>query len=372
MIAYGISLILAISLLILAKRYGALSTVDNQKGIKRILVCKDRSGAQYSLILVVLSASVFIFLTGFRYGVGQDYFYTYVPYFQRVYYGMGQGDLEFGFYALNQIVAWFTNDPTPVFFVCSLIFFICTYMAVFRESESPIFSIFLIFGMSFLFIFMNAMRQMVAVSILLFSLRYIENHKPIPFVISLLIASLFHSSAVIFAVAYFFPKLKINLFGGLVAVVVVFLFRSQIADVVNYVISLTSYAGYIGSVFDTKEAGNVIMAMNVIVLLFSLLIPYLEKTEMDKKYRLLVWCQMIATIVAILSGYIPLSQRIRWIFSLSSIVLLPLAVQKISSPQLRLLVQAAVVVLYVVYIYITIGLWNGNNVVPYQCVLFRG
>lgn len=330
-----------------------------------------QNGRSYMRWGVVASALVFICLTGFRYGIGQDYFYTYVPYFERVRIGLGQENLEVGFFALNWIVSRFTNDPTPVFLFCSAVFFGFLYAAIMKESSHPVLSVFLLFGMSHLFIFMNATRQMTAVAVLPFSLRYIEERKLGPFLVCVALAWTFHASSILFVLMYWFPKAKINIPVCLLSVLCFFLFRTQIAGFANSIIAQTQYAGYIGSVFDTGKTGNVVIAMNTVVLLFSAIVPRLNGEEYSDRYRLLLWCQLICTLVAILSGAIPLSQRIRWVFSLPAVILLPLAVDSIGNLRIRFLVQASIVILYIVYIAITIGMWNGNNVVPYQCVFFR-
>lgn len=366
MAPYWISLILAVGFMLAAQKPAKYEPNEDDAFFA------GRDGRVYARWGVVCSALVFIFLTGFRYGVGQDYFYTYVPYFERVCLGLGQQDMELGYYGLNLLVSCFTHDPFPVFLICSLLFFSFTYAAIMRESSHPVFSVFLIFGMSYLFIYMNAMRQMVAVSILLFSLRYIERREPVKFIACVLVACLFHSSSLLFLIAYFFPRLKIGVLACSAAVLIFVALKAPIASLVNSVIAQTQYAGYIGSIFDTGETGNVIIAMNVVVLLFSAAIPKLTGKDYSNRYRLLLWCQLICTLVAILSGAIPLSQRIRWVFSLPSIILLPSAIDFIEDKRLKLIVQAVVVVLYVVYIAITIGMWNGNNVVPYQSILTKG
>lgn len=329
-----------------------------------------RNGRTYARWGVVASALAFILLTGFRYGIGQDYFYTYVPYFERVRLGLGDQGMEVGFFLLNWLVSRFTSDPTPVFVFCSVLFFGFSYASIMRESSHPVMSIFLLFGMSYLFIFMNAMRQMTAVAILLFAMRYIERRQIVQFAAFVALASTFHASSIIFVVAYWLPRLRVNV-PLLLALTLGFLgFREPIADLANTIISQTPYAGYSGSVFDDGETGYVVIAMNIVVLLFSAIAPRLNGVEYSDRYSLLLWCQLVCVLVAILSGLIPLSQRIRWVFSLPSIVLLPLAIDSIKDARLRFLSQACVVVLYVAYIEITIGLWNGNNVVPYQCVFF--
>ena len=319
---------------------------------------------------VALSAGAFIFMTGFRYGVGQDYFYTYVPYFEKVCAGQAPADVEFGFYAINKLVSLFTTDPTPVFLICSIVFFVCTYAAIMRSSPHPVLSIFLLVGMAHLFVFMNAMRQLTAVSILLFSVRYIEERKPLRFAAALLAACSLHTSALLFAVAYFFPKLEITLPLCVGVVVGCALFKAPLADALLYVVSHTKYAEYIGSRFDTGQMGYVVAAINVVVLLFSAAVPCYYKKEIGGVYRILLWCQLVCAAVSIMAGAIPLAQRVRWVFSLPSVILLPMALDSIEDKRLRFVATLGVVVLYVAYVAITIGIRNGNNVLPYQNVLF--
>lgn len=363
---YWISLVLAVGFTLAAQK-----TAQPSNGKLALKTWGGRDGRTYSRWGVVASAAVFILLTGFRYGIGQDYFYTYVPYFEQVRMGIAPPDIEVGYYLLNWAVSRFTDDPTPVFLFCSIAFIGLTYAAIMRESSHPVLSVFLLFGMSFLFIFMNAMRQMTAVALLLFSIRYIDERRLAPFIACVALSSTFHGSSVLFLVAYLLPKLTINIPVCVVLTMAFLAFKSQIASIVNLIIEQTQYSGYIGSIFDTGETGSVIIAMNAVVLLFAAVAPRLFGEEYSERYKLLLWCQLIATLIAILSGAIPLSQRIRWIFALPAIILLPLAIDAIGDKRARFLVQITVVVLYVTYIAITIGLWNGNNVVPYQSVFFR-
>lgn len=319
-----------------------------------------------------LSATVLIVVTGFRYGIGQDYFYTYVPYFRRVCLGGGQDDMEIGFYLINKIVSIFTDNPAPVFVICSVIFFTCVYFAILKDSPSPAFSVFLLIGMSFFFVFMNAMRQMVAVSILMLSMRFIERRRLVPFVVMVFLASTFHISALAFVITYLFPKLRINIPFMACAILGFFVLKNEIATGFISLIDRTVYANYVGSIFDTEETGSIVIAMNIVVLAFSLAVPKIYHEEYGAKYNLYIWCQFAASLIAILSGALVLSQRIRWMFGLPAIVLIPMTASRIPDRKLRLLVQWAIALLYVIYIAITIGMWNGNGVVPYATILFQG
>lgn len=70
--------------------------------------------------------------------------------------------------------------------------------------------------------------------------------------------------------------------------------------------------------------------------------------------------------MSFLSGTVVLSQRIKWLFSLPAIILLPMTLHELRDARIRLIAETTVTVLYVIYIYITIGMWNGNSVIPYE------
>ena len=57
---------------------------------------------------------------------------------------------------------------------------------------------------------MTALRQTVAMTFTLYSLTFVHDKKPVKFIVCVLCASLFHSSAIVFLPAYWISKLKIG------------------------------------------------------------------------------------------------------------------------------------------------------------------
>lgn len=369
MAVYWICLLLALSLATIAFYPKSVPSGLGDKGVGKGLNESELPPEVHLRSAFVLSSLVFILMTGLRYGIGQDYFYAYVPYFQRVSWGFGRDGMEVGFYLLNRIVAIVSTEPTLVFLVCSVVFFSCTYAAIEHSSPNPVVSVFLLFGMSFIFIFMNAMRQMVAVSILLYGLRYVEQRRIGPFAVAVAVAASFHVSSLVFVVAYWFPKVKVNAYACVATVIFFFLIKGKVASALLTVVADTDYGGYLGSQFDTGESGYVLILINIAVLCAGLFLPRVAGEQYSAKYKIYLICQLIATLVAMLAGEIVLSQRVRWIFGLPAIILLPLAVSKVNKPAIRGLIWLFVFLLYVAYIGITIGLGNANKVVPYQSVL---
>ena len=89
---------------------------------------------------------------------------------------------------------------------------IVTLTAIFisQNSEDPVISwiVFICLGsMSFA---MNGMRQALAMSICLLSYRYAREKKPLRFLLVVLVAVLFHKSAIVFTVVYLMRNMKLN------------------------------------------------------------------------------------------------------------------------------------------------------------------
>ena len=132
---------------------------------------KKRYTINIKLLFWYLSEIVLIIVAAIRYDVGQDYMYTYVPYFNGLLVGYVNEDIEKGFWLLNKIVQLFTKDYAGIFIVCSVIFFHYIYKAIREQSKMPTLSVFLLIGTTYYFVFLNTMRQMMVVAIFLYSIK---------------------------------------------------------------------------------------------------------------------------------------------------------------------------------------------------------
>ncbi|MGX8833547.1 EpsG family protein [Amedibacillus sp. YH-ame6] len=317
-------------------------------------------------ITIWISALPLILIAGLRYGVGQDYFFTYVPYFERIQIGSVNEKLEPVYHYLNEIISFLFGDYVWVFIICSIIFMIFVYEQIFEDSPYPLFSIYLLIGMSYYFIFMNAMRQMVGCAILLFSLRYVQQKKIKPFSTCVLIATGFHISCIVFLFVYFIQSIKLKPRIMAATTIILFLLSKPIGTSINDIILKTQYSGYVGSIYDKGETGYIILLMNIAITIFAAF--YYVK---EKKYQLYFNLQVIAMWISAFSGDIVLINRIRWFFGLPGIILVPLVVSKIKNKKIQFMVSALIILLYFVYITYTIGVKNGNNVLPYHTIFFR-
>lgn len=219
---------------------------NNKKSNKKFAI-------NFRLLAWYTSELILIIIAAIRYDVGQDYMYTYVPYFNNVLGGSANMDMEYGFFLLNKFAQLFTHDYVGIFVICSVIFFHYIYKAIREQSPIPTLSIFLLVGTTYYFIFLNAMRQMIVIAIFLYAIKYIKERKFWKYFIYMLISSMIHTSAIVLIPMYFLYGIKLRpLKAGIIALILVFA-KPLLANVMNYIVGLTKYSYYIDSRFDTGE-----------------------------------------------------------------------------------------------------------------------
>lgn len=119
-------------------------------------------------------------------------------------------NMEVGYVFINRLLGFLNVDfygfqiIYSIFVYYSLIKFLCRY------SKNIAFSIYFYVVFRFLFFTMSGIRQTISISILLLSVYFIEKRQPIRFFLSVAIATLIHSSSIVFAALYFLPITNLN------------------------------------------------------------------------------------------------------------------------------------------------------------------
>ena len=328
----------------------------------------NKMGREHRSLTALFSAIPMIVIAAIRYDVGVDYLFTYVPYYQAVESQVlsANSQMERLFHLVNLFVSKESLGYMFVFGICAAIFFLACYSQIFRDSPYPAYSIFLLVGMNFVFVSFNAVRQMVGCSILLFSLRYVLEKKPVLFYLCVILATLFHTTCLVYLIVYPFCRIKVKPIYAFLLTGVVLLSRPILVPVIKLIILQTPYASYFNSVFNTGRVAYVSLAIySSIFLLESLL--FCEREDYILYYNL----QMISVWVIAFTGHIVLMLRILWIFGLPSVISLPLALTNIKNQRDRLFVMAGIATLFILYTIYTVGLQNSNGVLPYKTIFGR-
>ena len=342
----------------------ALMLMVSKVNCKRVALQTEHHKFYLPNLIKLLPIIPLTIIAAIRYGVGQDYFYTYTKIFENVLSGHSKdawGDI--GYILLNKFVAKFSSDYASIFIVTAVIFCSCIFVAIYKSANNFVMSSYLLVCSGYYFCFLNGMRQMIAVSILMLSLRYIENENRLKFTLCIITAMLFHLTAILFIPVYFLYNIKLSNYKRAIIIFTCYLFSGPLSIVASKIILVTKYGWYIQDSYSSERGGYVSTLMCLGILAFSCVYG----TSKDKLFLDL---QMLAACVNAFIGKIPLASRATWIFG-TSIIFLPNIIDSIENRATRRIVKVSVYVLYFIYFLYIIGIKNSNNVLPYRTIFSR-
>lgn len=310
----------------------------------------------------VFFASVpFLLVSGLRYAVGTDYWPTYYTGFYRVLEGDRFDGFEFGYLAIVKILQKFTDNAFVLIFFLSALFVGFTFKAIKDQSPDILSSILLLFATRYFFISMNAVRQFLAMAIILYSIKYILSRQKNKFLFWLFIAFSIHYMSILFLPVYFIADKKINFKMFTCYIVVAAAITMVARNIVFRVLSNTrfgdpnryTYAGLKFTIF------TIVLNMLICVAFY---LSY-DKNKDDLKYRLYLNIEYIAMILAAFIRIIPGMERVYWIYSFPLIISIPYCIRK-----KHRIIEWMIVAIFVVYLVYDIIVLKDHNVLPYQMI----
>lgn len=160
----------------------------------------DFSKKQLSQFVFFSLFFITLIFTGLRYYTGNDWS-GYISYFNNV--DFSDNKYEFGYKILNLICKTLFNNYYVVQFFASFLLCFSIFWFYKKNSEYKFLSLLLFIAAYFSSLFMSQVRQSIAVSILILGMKYIYNRDLKRYLIVLLFAALFHSSAIVALPIYF-------------------------------------------------------------------------------------------------------------------------------------------------------------------------
>lgn len=317
------------------------------------------------LIKAIISSIPAIVITGIRYGIGTDYFS-----YQVIFYS----DEDFKdplFSIFNQGIKFLGGDFYTSVFIISIIFFMLVFLRIFEDSEYPWLSVFLLFGMIYFFAFMNAMRQFLAISILVYSIKYLEEKRDILFFIFLGIAIGLHHASAVFIVVYFITKLrcdfKIFILVTPLVYIVAYLGKNYI---VAPLIVLMNYSDYVGtSIAGFRTVGGFLWQITLTILA-CFAYRNVKATDEEHKYRVYFGIQLLSVWMYSFWGGINLNEMDRFFayFQFPSIIFAPIVLKKIKISSLKNLIILLMVIYFSANMFVSIAFNNENETLPYETI----
>lgn len=300
------------------------------------------------------------------------------------------------FYIMTKFFSTIYQNENFVLFIIGIPYLISVTRLIKKYSKIPWLSFVLFLGLQYFMLSFFLLRQVVAMAFTIIAFDFIDQKKPIKFVLCVLIASLFHQTALIFLLAYPITKLKpgkkqwiIVAAGFAASLALRSSVMSWIFTILSIIIEDTSrYTQYL-----TRESslGYTGFLIQLLVFIFVSIL-YKRQTERYNRVslrgtKIVIWKQKIrvnenammafddrmdrlynmSTIsLAIVALSVVLGEfyRVAGYFGIFNIILLSNAIFLIKNKSLRLWTSSGVAFVLILY-FLFIHLGNVNGV-PYK------
>lgn len=248
--------------------------------------------------------------------------------------------------------------------------FTLMYKVIIRWSPNPSFSIFAYFGLYFAMYAMNATRQMIAVSIILYAYGCLAGGGWKKFCFWILIASGFHTSSLLALLVLFIKKLKIRSFKFVLITSFISLFIGFMLPVSALLFLSGDYSHYLqdvdGNGLRTTYRLQQAFALSFFwTTLYMICISNIKESLINNFWLKLYYIGMIANNICMKAEQ---GLRIVWIFSIAEIIAFPMIIAN-STTRSKMLMWV-IITLYLTIFFFTLLITNSADVWPYKNILF--
>lgn len=331
------------------------------------LIKKDEKYAKFYFLPFLILA----LFSALRYGIGVDYL-TYGIHIRNIQASSALFNpnmyMEIGFQVLVKFCCLITDDPIFVMIVMAVLTNFFFLKAIYEQSDNIKLSIFIYITWGYYFFTFNSIRSYLAISLALYSIRYIKYNKYIQFVIIILIASLFHKSVLICLPFYIIAnrKLKsVHFIYGILILIAIVLLKNQIETLIFKI-----YPSYLGSVYDVDEVSYLNILKGLAVTGLGLI--FYKSMQEKKIFNFYFNLNFFALLIYCLGYWIPQVSRIGFYFNISSIIFIPSFLENLYDSRIRILGKYICIVLSCgLFIILMIGFYDpALKLLPYESWCF--
>lgn len=238
---------------------------------------------------VVVAILIYAIIFGLRYGVGRDYF-SYLQFYEAPSYIIG--NIESGFAFLIKLLSSQGFHYSVFFGIVAFIQLYFVYKSIQKYDYAFAALTFVFMIGAYWLTFSNALRQVIAFSILVYAITYLVKRKWIPYIVLGLLAMYFHKSAIIPLLIYplfcirklYFNSIVLQLILLAISIVLMNInIISFILGTVEGIIYSLGYGVYVEN--DYNFSTDVDLGIGFYVTLFTYIILILNSNGMKQMFK---------------------------------------------------------------------------------------
>ena len=362
-----------------------------------LLISNKSDNKTKKIICYILASLSFFLVSALRYDVGTDYLKRYVYDFNRIAQGIEVENFEIGFKVIIYFCLLFTKNANFLFILTSAIIIILIMSTIYSKSKNLILSFLIFFLGGFFFDTLNLVRQYIAISIILFSYRFLVKEKTerkdyLLFIILVMLAMSMHSSSIVaFAIILLNKKMIMNWKWLIPICIGVLILNENLMNLIDWIIQNTRFNVYLTGKMARGEVSVLFILENFLVYIFMYYIFSRNQKNMknSKEDILLMNIQGVSLLVTVLGACHMQFARIALYFLIFQIISIPnfiynMPVEEIKKDidkigknkiktrkalvNIKNIVSAVFIICFITIFWYNNIKNNNNDVVPYKTI----
>lgn len=228
------------------------------------------------------------------------------------------------FFAITKVLGMFISNFQIYLAIVGIPYIFCVFYFINKHSKHILLSTIIFLSLYYLYSFF-LLRQVIAMGILLLSYDFLKDKKPLKFVITVLIATLFHQTAIVFLFAY--PFCVFNKFGkkNYFYIIIFYILANILPQFIFFLIDTFDFTGNLANyirhgIYDTSGSVSMFgLLITVVMLVFANFYKKKSSFEDDLVYNL----STVGSVLFSLSGVVSEFYRLALFFSIFNIILIP-------------------------------------------------
>jgi hypothetical protein len=267
---------------------------------------------------------------------------------------------ENGFIYLSKLISLITENAQIFIAILSIIILAGPINLIYKYSKNPSMSFIFYVTMTFFAFSLSGLRQALATSIVLFAYDYLVKRKLVKFVAIVLFASLFHSSIIIFLIAYPIAHRRITtgnmIFYSTIFIILFILKKVLLGLIINQFFEQYSYT--------LSSSNSITYMLTMILVLISGLFYYKRIMIINPNAITLYNMLIIAVFVQLFGMESSNIVRLSELFYIFVIIFIPEVIESFSDKAVKVISYILVLTFILIqFIYIFPG--GGYGVYPY-------
>ena len=257
---------------------------------------------------------------------------------------------DHGFYYFVKLLREITDSSLVFKLVTAFASLIGVFDLCWNNTKRPVLALYFYVTIGNLFFIMTGIRQAIAMSICLLSIRFIQKRKIIPFILLVLLAAQFHHSAYIFIVMYFLGTRRVDALNMLITIFI------TVAAYFSYAGLLNIANDVLGYDYGIEETGN--GGIYFAILLIVLVLALITKTRWmkDIKERVVMNTGVMCVVIWVFRLIGRTAERPSMYFLNAIPVVLSESIDSMENKQDRMLVElGAIALTFAFFAYRSIG-----------------